>query len=202
MRAISRDWWRCMGEHGRKRAASIKRRTSPRCAGTYFPSSVSDERTRETIQEVWTKYQLLLEPHGAVAWRGYLDWLAAEAPGKGAGSDFGNRKPGEVFRRIEKDHWLFSRRAGGDGGRGTNARSFDTWMRIYEEFRSYLIEQHAGRRMANARQSNFMALIVQKYGGSSVATRSASRMWPSAWRSIARKATRLWWCIGHERGDG
>ncbi len=43
-----------------------------------FSSSVSDARTRETIQEVWDKYQLLLEPHGAVAWRGFQDWLAAE----------------------------------------------------------------------------------------------------------------------------
>ncbi|MGH7976062.1 MAG: threonine synthase, partial [Limisphaerales bacterium] len=40
-----------------------------------FSSSISDERTRETIREVWNKYQLLLEAHGAVAWRGFLDWL-------------------------------------------------------------------------------------------------------------------------------
>jgi threonine synthase len=43
-----------------------------------FSSSVSDERTRTTIQEVWNKYRLLLEPHGAVAWRGFQDWLESE----------------------------------------------------------------------------------------------------------------------------
>jgi threonine synthase len=43
-----------------------------------FSSSISDERTRATIREVWDKYQLLLEPHGAVAWRGFEDWLAGE----------------------------------------------------------------------------------------------------------------------------
>jgi threonine synthase len=43
-----------------------------------FSSSISDERTRETIKEVWVKYQLLLEPHGAVAWRGFQDWLKTE----------------------------------------------------------------------------------------------------------------------------
>ncbi len=43
-----------------------------------FSSSISDERTRVTIREVWTKYKLLLEPHGAVAWRGFQDWLDAE----------------------------------------------------------------------------------------------------------------------------
>jgi len=43
-----------------------------------FSSSVSDERTRATIKEVWDKYKLLLEPHGAVAWRGFQDWLESE----------------------------------------------------------------------------------------------------------------------------
>ncbi|HEY5042347.1 MAG TPA: threonine synthase [Verrucomicrobiae bacterium] len=43
-----------------------------------FSSSVSDERTRATIREVWDKYKLLLEAHGAVAWRGFLDWQEHE----------------------------------------------------------------------------------------------------------------------------
>jgi len=47
-----------------------------------FSTSVSDERTRTTIREVWDKYQLLLEPHGAVAWRGFQDWLEAEPVGR------------------------------------------------------------------------------------------------------------------------
>jgi threonine synthase len=44
-----------------------------------FSSSISDDRTRTTIKEVWDKYQLLLEPHGAVAWRGFEDWLKCES---------------------------------------------------------------------------------------------------------------------------
>jgi threonine synthase len=43
-----------------------------------FSSSVSDERTRETLRQAWSSHHLLLEPHGAVAWRGFLDWLSAE----------------------------------------------------------------------------------------------------------------------------
>jgi threonine synthase len=46
-----------------------------------FSSSISDERTRATIKEVWDKYQLLLEPHGAVAWRGFEDWQESEQLG-------------------------------------------------------------------------------------------------------------------------
>ena len=45
-----------------------------------FSTSVSDERTRAAIREVWNKFRLLLEPHGAVAWRGFQDWLDAEEP--------------------------------------------------------------------------------------------------------------------------
>jgi len=43
-----------------------------------FSSSVSDDRTRAALKSFWDKYQLLLEPHGAVAWQGFLDWLEAE----------------------------------------------------------------------------------------------------------------------------
>src|SRR5450432_651699 len=44
-----------------------------------FSASISDQRTRETIREVWNKYGLLLEAHGAVAWRGFQDWLKTES---------------------------------------------------------------------------------------------------------------------------
>ncbi len=43
-----------------------------------FSTSVSDERTRETIREAWSRHHLLLEPHGAVGWRGLLDFHASE----------------------------------------------------------------------------------------------------------------------------
>ena len=43
-----------------------------------FSSSVSDDQTRDTIRKAWDKHSLLLEPHGAVAWHGFLDYLAVE----------------------------------------------------------------------------------------------------------------------------
>lgn len=48
-----------------------------------FSSSVSDERTRAALRHAWTQHRLLVEPHGAVAWQGFLDWLAVE-PRNGA----------------------------------------------------------------------------------------------------------------------
>ncbi|MCC5878097.1 MAG: threonine synthase [Candidatus Sumerlaeia bacterium] len=43
-----------------------------------FSTAVSDASTRETIREAWKKHRLLLEPHGAVGWRGFLDYIAVE----------------------------------------------------------------------------------------------------------------------------
>ena len=43
-----------------------------------FSSSISDDRTRAALKRFWDKYQLLLEPHGAVAWQGFEDWREAE----------------------------------------------------------------------------------------------------------------------------
>ncbi len=40
-----------------------------------FSKSISDEKTRETIKEVWKKYEVLLEPHGAVGWAGLEAYL-------------------------------------------------------------------------------------------------------------------------------
>ena len=64
-----------------------------------FSSSISDERTVATINEVWDKYQLLLEPHGAVAWR----WLSGlvckpKLARRSSRGRSGNRRPGKVPR--------------------------------------------------------------------------------------------------------
>lgn len=37
-----------------------------------YAVSISDVKTRETIKEVWNKFKVLLEPHGAVGWAGLL----------------------------------------------------------------------------------------------------------------------------------
>ncbi len=41
----------------------------------FFSVSISDEYTRKTIKEVWEKYSVLIEPHGAVAWAGLQEYL-------------------------------------------------------------------------------------------------------------------------------
>jgi len=39
-----------------------------------FGISVNDEETKITIDEVFRRYNLLLEPHGAVAWKGLKEY--------------------------------------------------------------------------------------------------------------------------------
>lgn len=40
-----------------------------------FGVSVNDEQTRQTIKEAYEQYQCLLEPHGAVGWKGLIHYL-------------------------------------------------------------------------------------------------------------------------------
>jgi len=41
----------------------------------FFAVSVTDEETRITIRELYRKYNILLEPHGAVAWKGVREYF-------------------------------------------------------------------------------------------------------------------------------
>jgi threonine synthase len=67
-----------------------------------FSSSVSDQRTVATIREVWDKFQLLLEPHGAVAWCGFQDWLKAESPGDSPAVILETADPAKFPEEVEK----------------------------------------------------------------------------------------------------
>jgi threonine synthase len=40
-----------------------------------FSVSISDEETRKTIKKIYDRYGVLLEPHGAVGWRGLEIYL-------------------------------------------------------------------------------------------------------------------------------
>lgn len=40
-----------------------------------WATAVDDEATKQTIIEVWNRYSVMLEPHGAVAWKGLMRYL-------------------------------------------------------------------------------------------------------------------------------
>jgi threonine synthase len=61
----------------------------------FFGISVSDDETRETIAECFNKYRLLLEPHGAVAWKGMERYQNIEPE---------ENRQGQLFVSLETAH--------------------------------------------------------------------------------------------------
>ncbi|MGH7980125.1 MAG: threonine synthase, partial [Limisphaerales bacterium] len=110
-----------------------------------FSSSVSDERTRSTIKLVWDKYRLLLEPHGAVAWRGFEDWLESQ---KGNGVTdapavvLETANPAKFPEEIEK---LFGWSPDVPAAMQAALKLPEDYDRMdadYDRFREYLISRH------------------------------------------------------------
>ncbi len=107
-----------------------------------FSSSISDERTRVTIREVWTKYQLLLEPHGAVAWRGFQDWQAQEALNGLPAVILETANPAKFPEEIEKNMGWSPDVPPAMAAAIQQPEDFDRMGAVYEKFRTYLLQHH------------------------------------------------------------
>jgi threonine synthase len=107
-----------------------------------FSSSVSDNRTRETIREVWNKYQLLLEAHGAVAWRGFQDWLATEPLNGLPAVILETANPAKFPEEIEKTIGFAPDVPPAMTAAIQLPEDFDRMGADYGKFREYLIQQH------------------------------------------------------------
>jgi threonine synthase len=107
-----------------------------------FSSSVSDERTRETIREVWNKYELLLEAHGAVAWAGFQDWLATEPLDGLPASVLETANPAKFPEEIEKTIGFSPDVPPAMEAMNRLPEDFDRLEPDYEKFRDYLLARH------------------------------------------------------------
>jgi len=107
-----------------------------------FSSSVSDDRTRETIREVWNKYQLLLEAHGAVAWRGFQDWLATEPLNGLPAVILETANPAKFPEEIEKTIGFAPDVPPAMTAAIQLPEDFDRMGADYGKFREYLIQRH------------------------------------------------------------
>jgi threonine synthase len=107
-----------------------------------FSSSISDQRTRETIREVWNKYELLLEAHGAVAWRGFQDWLATEPLNGLPAVILETANPAKFPEEIEKTIGFAPDVPPAMTAAIKLPEDFDRMGADYEKFRSYLIQRH------------------------------------------------------------
>jgi threonine synthase len=108
-----------------------------------FSSSVSDERTRAAIRDFWTKYQLLLEPHGAVAWQGFLDWSAVEPPGDTPVVILETANPAKFPEEVEKVVGWPPDVPAAMTAAIQLPEDFDRMAADYEKFKAYLIAKHA-----------------------------------------------------------
>jgi threonine synthase len=107
-----------------------------------FSTSISDERTVAGVREFWNNFQLLLEPHGSVAWQGFQDWTTVEPLGNSPAVIVETANPAKFPVEVEKvvgwapdvpTNMLASLRLPED---------FDRLGADYGKFRDYLIKRH------------------------------------------------------------
>jgi len=108
-----------------------------------FSSSVSDDRTRTTIKEVWNKYRLLLEPHGAVAWRGFLDWQEHESLDGLPAVILETANPAKFPEEIERMMGWSPDIPPAMEATNKMPEDFDRMDADYQKFREYLVRCHA-----------------------------------------------------------
>jgi len=107
-----------------------------------FSSSISDERTRVTIREVWAKYRLLLEPHGAVAWRGFQDWQEQEPLNGLPAVILETANPAKFPEEIEKNMGWSPDVPPAMAAAIQQPEDFDRLGANYDLFRAYLLQRH------------------------------------------------------------
>jgi len=109
-----------------------------------FSSSVSDDDTRATIKQAWEKHQLLLEPHGAVGWRGFWDYLATEPLNGSPAVVLETAHPAKFPDEIEKALGFTPEVPPTLAALDELPEEYDRLGVGYETFRDYLLEAHSG----------------------------------------------------------
>lgn len=108
-----------------------------------FSTSITDDRTRTSLRDFWNKYQILLEPHGVVAWQGFLDWCASEAIGSTPAVIVETANPAKFPEEVEKVvGWAPDVPAAMTTGLQL-PEDYDRMDADYDAFRRYLLDRHA-----------------------------------------------------------
>jgi threonine synthase len=108
-----------------------------------FSSSISDERTRASLKNFWDKYQILLEPHGVVAWQGFQDWLAVEPLGNSPAVIIETANPAKFPEEVEKVVGWPPDVPPAMEAAIKSPEDFDRMGADYEKFKQYLIQNYA-----------------------------------------------------------
>ena len=108
-----------------------------------FSTSVSDERTVAGIRDFWNKFQLLLEPHGAVAWQGFLDWNAVEPLGHTPAVIVETANPAKFPDEVEKVVGWPPDVPPAMTAAIQLPEDYDRMGADYELFKNYLVKKHS-----------------------------------------------------------
>ena len=107
-----------------------------------FSSSISDERTVAGVRDFWNKFQLLLEPHGAVAWQGFQDWLATEPLGNAPAVIVETANPAKFPEEVEKVVGWPPDVPPAMTAAIQLPEDFDQMDADYDKFKAYLLARH------------------------------------------------------------
>jgi threonine synthase len=107
-----------------------------------FSSSVSDERTRAALRHAWTQHRLLVEPHGAVAWQGFLDWLAVEPRNGAPVVVLETAHPAKFPEEIERNLGFTPDVPPALAEAEQRREDYDRMPPDYERFVAYLLERY------------------------------------------------------------
>jgi threonine synthase len=107
-----------------------------------FSSSISDDQTRATLKHAWAQHQLLLEPHGAVGWRGFWDYLATEPLNGSPAVVLETAHPAKFPDEIEKVLGFTPEVPPTLAALDTLSEDYDRMGVSYDAFRDYLIAKH------------------------------------------------------------
>ncbi len=107
-----------------------------------FSTSVSDEQTRATIKQAWTDHRLLLEPHGAVGWRGFLDYAEKESRDGAPVVVLETAHPAKFPEEIEKILGFTPEVPPALAALDKLPEDYDRMAVSYEAFREYLVVKH------------------------------------------------------------
>jgi|YelNatPaOPRAMG01_1025707.scaffolds.fasta_scaffold11371_4 threonine synthase len=108
-----------------------------------FSTSVSDDQTRATIRDAWAQHRLLLEPHGAVAWRGFLDYLETERLNGTPVVVLETAHPAKFPEEIERLLGFSPQVPPALAGLEQLPEDYDRLGTDYAAFRDYLLQMHA-----------------------------------------------------------
>jgi threonine synthase len=108
-----------------------------------YSSSISDDRTRTALKSAWADHQLLLEPHGAVAWQGFLDWQAEEPLNGSPAAILETAHPAKFPQEIEKILGFSPAVPAAIAAAEKLPEDYDRQPADYQVFKEYLLSRHS-----------------------------------------------------------